>query len=790
METRADIVQRFANTAEHPEQCYDFDIQCNLDKFMKCTRQQINFSEAAFLVFHAAQVYGRKVDYLQQVFLDFNERSAATIAKAIAEKQKELQESEEKEKDEATKKNDKKKEEAERRNEREKEKALKRAKRMQKTTGKIEFKPKPFTIGTPLQISLNIHEKRSELECEEEFDQLRMKNVFPRINVLQSNLQNNNTFYDNLGIVEKHCDNLDSLRDYRIFMDTIDEPIYSRPTNGNQTDAAYEDDYNRSQRRANQKHSNIYLSADYIKENYGVTIKDNSDYLNMLKYSKEVERLNLRKLTIEQLSKLKVGSYLNNILHGNKQDDKIPEHDSGIDDMDMCMDGDASPPEEQSDSFNLDTTLDATDDLNITTELDTTNELNSPSEPNTTNELNTSGDLNTTGISSADTSLNLSEPPLNSSNENETTAEQSLETTQNTECTENSALLNVTQPGENKSIEPDRQSDDGFGGSVCQSPSQLDNLSIFEGFDGTGGEGNVVSELLAINGSVEVLNAISVKVPVLDSNIFQLPEKLLRRTRIFHLTEEFDTWMSARKRKFNAKPDPPSCGKLLKLSTGVMIRADPDSDDEEFLGFDEENHFKTTSATVVEEEANVPATIANRTNSSDSGMSNEGVTMETDDVNSTQIAQNDSQTLNDSQIDTTLTIEPMLESTLNNGPVLESTGNTTVIDETLQQSDISGMNIDANSTQICDAKSMVTAMDSGFGEGDSQLLNDTTETVANFTELDDVLDLPATTSSEPEQNQLTLGKRKISFVLIPAFLLNFFFLNLNFRHHRAPHRQR
>lgn len=299
---RSQIVQKFASVAEHPEQCYDFDIQGNLETFFHCGRNDINFSEAAFLIFDAARIYGRKVDYLEQILLDFNQRSATNISKAMAENGQDA---------ESGGKKDKKAEEQREKREREKDRALKRAKRMVKVTSKVEFKPKPFEMVSSEQISLNLHEERSELECEEEFDQLRMKNVFPRINVLQSNLQNNNTFYDNLGIEENDCENLDSLRDFRIFMDTIDEPIFTRPMTGSQVDPKYEQEYKRSMERANQKHSNIYLPADYIKENYGITLKDNSDYLNMLKYNEEVERLNLRKLTIEQLSKLKVGTSAN-----------------------------------------------------------------------------------------------------------------------------------------------------------------------------------------------------------------------------------------------------------------------------------------------------------------------------------------------------------------------------------------------------------------------------------------------------------------------------------------------
>lgn len=233
---RTQIVQKFASVAEHAEQCYDFDLQENLTTFFQCQQNDVNFSEAAFLIYDAARIYGRKVDYLEQILLDFNQRSALNVSKAMAEKEKEQNA----ENGESSSKKDKKAEEQREKREREKERALKRAKRMLKVTSKVEFKPKPFEIATSDQISLNLHEQRSELDCEEEFDQVRMKNVFPRINVLQSNLQSNNTFYDNLGIDETDCENLDSLRDFRIFMDTIDEPIFTRPMNGNTIDPKYE----------------------------------------------------------------------------------------------------------------------------------------------------------------------------------------------------------------------------------------------------------------------------------------------------------------------------------------------------------------------------------------------------------------------------------------------------------------------------------------------------------------------------------------------------------------------
>lgn len=754
---RSQIVQKFASVAEHPEQCYDFDLQGNLDTFFQCERNEINFSEAAFLIFDAARIYGRKVDYFEQILLDFNQRSATNVSKALAECERG---GENATGDDGGKK-DKKAEEQREKREREKERALKRAKRMLKVTSKVEFKPKPFEMVSSDQISLNLHEQRSELECEEEFDQLRMKNVFPRINVLQSNLQNNNTFYDNLGIEETDCDNLDSLRDFRIFMDTIDEPIFTRPMTGNQVDPKYEQEYKRSIERANQRHSNIYLPADYIKENYGITLKDNNDYLNMLKYNEEVERLNLRKLTIEQLSKLKVGTYLNNILHGNKQDGKIAEHDSGIDiDDDMDRDCEPSVPDLDCDNttgFDELSTVRDESDVPMT-DLSTNDASKGDADmleisailPDEAIEQSINGSIDTTADpSTAGPSLNstnddpMGEQSVNATN-NDLSADQSLNTTAET----NDSVLETSIDAANSSLETSkelegrissRQSlDDGIGISECNSPSRLEDLETFQGFNPT----DLVNcvEIDELNG---MLNAAGVdiitkaKVPELDTNIFKLPENLLRRNKIFALTDEFELWMAGRKRKYGMKPDPPNCGKLIKLSNGVIIRCDPDSDIEEFLGFDENNAIRTAPSTLVVEQQ--PALIGNRTCSSDSGISPEKTLTAGDECNQSPTNSNTAGDVNDSGV---AELSGTTSDALNisaDGTITESadtTLNGTIEnpDQSVQETDVSlsDGNINANSTKIFnETASIVTGFDSGFGELESQLessagLDDTT----------------------------------------------------------------
>lgn len=697
---RGQIVQKFASVADHPEQCYDFDIQGNLDTFFQCNRDDINFCEAAFLVYDAARIYGRKVDYVEQILLDFNHRSAKNVSKALAEVKAMAENADESEKKSS---GNKKADEAREKREREKERALKRAKRMLKVTSKVEFKPKPFEIATSDQISLNLHEQRSELECEEEFDQLRMKNVFPRINVLQSNLQNNNTFYDNLGIEENDVENLDSLRDFRVFMDTIDEPIFTRPLVGNHIDPKYEQEYKRSMERANQKHSNIYLPADYIKENYGITLKDNSDYLNMLKYNKEVERLNLRKLTIEQLSKLKVGTYLNNILHGNKQDGKIAEHDSGIDVDDM----DFEPPLPELSEFDVEKTL---DELSTLRDEGFDVAMNDASAMDSAQEEDM---LNLSCILPPDDTLNATEPTEPTLNSTEQSEQQN---TTNDSLLETSVELDSTK--ELDRTDTTRQSlDDGFGEFECNSPSRLSEA--FEGFNSAdivdGGELNELSDL--INSAGE---RIKMKVPDLDSNIFVLPEKLLRRPKLFALTDEFELWMAARKRKYGMNPDPPNCGKLLKLSNGVLIRSDPDSDGEEFLGFDENNGLHTAPSMVVEEEPN-PAAITNRTCSSDSGISPERALNGGDECIESDITPNGTEVVNDSGV---ADLSGSAETTLNVTADATINASNENGEQTLQETDltISDGNINANSTKLFnETASIVTGFDSGFSELESQL---------------------------------------------------------------------
>lgn len=640
MESSSEIVQKFLYVAEHKEQCFDFSTQLWLEKFEKCKHERINFTEAAFLIISAAKIYGHKVDYLEQMLLEFNRRSAADFkatAKDIKNRNGEDGD------DAANGHTDNAKSKAA---EKEKEKLQKRQKRLLKLSNKIEFNPKQFTIASPSQISLNIHEQRTDMD-DEDYEQLRMKNVFPRINILQSNLKNNSSFYDNLGLVDKNCDNLDSLRDYRIFMDTIDEPMDFGVAS---TDATVKN-------RGTEKHFNAYVSAEHIKEKYGVEMTDNSDYLNMLKYGEEIERLNLRKLTIEQLGQLKVGTYLNNILHGNKQDCIIPEADSGMGES-LC------------ESTNETTLTLAEATLNLST---ATNDQ-SMDEPNTSIECSAI-----------------------------TQTSEHLDTTNNDDIT----ALEVSQLSENsvdKFGEHRHSLDDGLGSSVINSPVHMADLDAYER-----SMLNPVVEVHDIffpmnkylempnnfrvdlndpmNGMLHPKEAKIVAQPM-DFNIFKIPQHMLCKPRLFKLTKDFDLWIAARKRKAGYPDDLAPKGKMIKLSTGAFIRADPESDDDELFGFDPNMMMRLERRIPYS-----PSIIPNRSFSADSGIIDKNINTIEDELNPADETENE---LNTSMDTDNGSIDAHEQSTLN----------------------ISGDHQTGNSTEICDQTNGVTVdrLDSGFSE--------------------------------------------------------------------------
>lgn len=694
MENRSQIVQKFVNVAEHAEQCFDFDISKWLEKYEERKHEPILFSEAAFLIISAAKIYGRKVDYLEQILLEFNQRGAANLRAVVAEQLKKLQEAE---LEEAKQEIEKEKAKAKER-EKEKEKALKRAKRLSKVTTKIEFKPKQFVVATPSQISLNIHEQRNELDEEENFEQLRMKNVFPRINILQNNLQNNNTFFDNLRIVEKNCDNLDSLRDFRMFMDTIDEPLSKQ--------GLKQDHGSESGIRMQQVHFNAYLSPDYIKENYGVDLKDNSDHVNMLKYGEEVERLNLKTLTIEQLGKLKVGTYLNNILHGYNQDSGIDMTEDDISDNSQSTNcADSNEITEESLNLSCTNRISNADSL-----VDSV--LDSMHESSVTTEV---APIASNRLSIADSLLDSVAGSMQDSGDD-------------IDATE----LHFIEGFGIKSKEERKSVDDGLGLSEVHSPIKLNDLDsmdqiLDDNFDAFHDTDTHVVDDMGTELNDQMTSEVQPQhiIPVLELNIFQIPEHLLRKQKLFKLTEDFDLWMAARKRKANSKPEPPSCSKLLKLSNSMIVRAHFDDNEEDFLGFSivsisQESTAKESSDNQHSE--NVQSHIITNTETDINQTADSGVCS---DLSQT-IEMNKSVAGDQSLTEMSMTtINANANSTqLNNDSVLDATGDNFIANSTQiidsSEANTSTTKLNDNSTELCSQSEVaVTEFDSGFAELDS-----------------------------------------------------------------------
>lgn len=752
MENCTQLVQKFAHVAEHPQQCHDFDIQGNLNKFMQCGRDRGNFSEAAFVIFDAARIYGRKVDFVEQILLDFNQRSASKIAKANAE----LEAARENDKENVSEKDLAKEQKEADKREREKERALKRAKRMVKVTSKIEFRPKPFQTTTLDQISLNLDKEHTHLESQEIYDHIRMKNVYPNIKVIQSNLQGVNKFHEYIRDPDLDGDNPDAIRDFRWFMDTIEEPFYLRPkqiiTDPEDKSAEF---CLKTQKRVQECYIKVYVPAEYLQKTYGIVLDNNNDYENLMKYTAELKRLRIREMTFEQAGKVKFGRYLHNILNGNKQDcpkPKTPIMDLGVADMSAP----SCPSEETDGGIDLD---DTTETINIesTNSANTTGDNNMSTADVQSTEFDSSIDhtldetshttlINTSDERAAETSLDTtlettgpieSEQSLNAT---DSLLENSQETTNITESTQNAdeissnaveqmvaneqmvadadinidaMRMEVDDDAKNITPKPRHSLDDGLGGSVCGSQSDVEsvsNMGSFHGFD-----------------SLDVPSIVQIQERVpLDTNIFQLPENLLRRKKIFELPEEYQLAMAARKRKHGLRPDVPVAGKLIKLSSGVVVRMDAESDAEEFLGFDENNDFCMAPALVVTEtNKETAATITQRTCSSDSGISPEKSF--DDQPNTSEHIPNDGEhCMSDS------TILPLDEANANSTKIIDEsisvlsahdsafTEIASTLESTVDEALECSKNLDASI-------SVLTGHDSGFSELSSTLETNTTD---------------------------------------------------------------
>lgn len=67
---REEIALMFMEVSEKIDRCFDFDLQKWLCRYEELRKQEeTNFPEAAMLVMSAAQIYGRKVDYLEDIIL-------------------------------------------------------------------------------------------------------------------------------------------------------------------------------------------------------------------------------------------------------------------------------------------------------------------------------------------------------------------------------------------------------------------------------------------------------------------------------------------------------------------------------------------------------------------------------------------------------------------------------------------------------------------------------------------------------------------------------------------------
>lgn len=68
----------FMETAEKIDRCFDFDLQRWLDRYEALRRtEETNFPEAAMLVMSASQIYGRKVDYLEDIIMHMGQDQRA-----------------------------------------------------------------------------------------------------------------------------------------------------------------------------------------------------------------------------------------------------------------------------------------------------------------------------------------------------------------------------------------------------------------------------------------------------------------------------------------------------------------------------------------------------------------------------------------------------------------------------------------------------------------------------------------------------------------------------------------
>lgn len=636
--------------AQHAEKCYDFQIQHWLDEYMRFADEPINYSEAAFLISSVAQIYGRKVDFLEKLVLEFNQRGARDAAKMAAriaannrtdvEKHGNDQTGDENNANAIDRAADQPNEVPfVKPIETPKPKSTRLKKKVMKT-GRFEFVPKEFEMVDISEISLNLNPPPRNPE-DEWGSPFRMKNHFPRINVLQQNMRKNNRFYESLELDEPDNEDADILRDFRLFMDTIDEPI--PPIDGPDFKAimAYDPTENNGKRkRASREDAQciVYLPAAYLKEQYDIDLEDNSDYINMLRYNRELKRLKVAEMTIEEVMNCDFGTYLNDILHGTNESGQVaplteeetnelveeakltnhylsstlPVYDpktktydtrpweecarkkrmaNRSDDALLLLEEDSTVAD-----TSADTTLNRTDatDANTSDDAHFDDSLETTIEPSADSTLLASADSSlapnddstivNTSVESADGStLNVSQNPDESAVDANTTGETTANTLGDTSCL---TTTTTTTEGE-LSIDQ----------NTLMSTMEMNGMLSPMNVDGEAGQMAHTELIDSFSAMFKVIEPIP-----LTSNMLQIPEQLLRRPKIFKLTEEFEIWMAARKRKSMANLEPKGT-KMFKMFDGTMVMVNnPNgyaqstiSDIEDFFGFDEFGNISALS---------------------------------------------------------------------------------------------------------------------------------------------------------------------------------------------------
>ncbi|XP_059617637.1 uncharacterized protein LOC132262385 [Phlebotomus argentipes] len=75
----SEIAQQFIETAQKVDKCFGFEVTKWLERYQEL-RKQPNFPEAAMLIISAAQIYGRKVDYLEEMVYNIVRESVSQNA--------------------------------------------------------------------------------------------------------------------------------------------------------------------------------------------------------------------------------------------------------------------------------------------------------------------------------------------------------------------------------------------------------------------------------------------------------------------------------------------------------------------------------------------------------------------------------------------------------------------------------------------------------------------------------------------------------------------------------------